>query len=244
MRKYIAKQNRFVIILAGGIGARLGGDINKQFVEIKDRPIIVHTLDKYLETFPLDKIILVLNPAHILIWQGIVGRFPYLKDIRTVAGGKQRYHSVKNALKVIGAAEDDLIGVHDAVRPFVSQETIDLAYLTAQKFGTGVPIFNSVNTLRVINGKKNKAIDRALIKEVQNPQVFTAKILNHAYNQRYRKDLLDDATAVEATGVKIHLCEGNYENIKITHPQDLYIAKGIYEMINNKAERIEVFVVK
>lgn len=239
MRKYIAKQNRFIIILAGGIGARLGGDINKQFVEIKDRPIIVHTLDKYLETFPHDKIILVINPAHILIWQGIVARFPYLKNIRTVTGGKQRYHSVKNALKAIIFSEEDLIGIHDAVRPFVSQGTIDRAYDTAQEYGSGVPVFDSVNTLRIINRKANKAIDRSLIKEVQNPQVFSAKILQKAYKQPYRKCFLDDATVVEAANIKIQLCRGNYENIKITHPQDLYIAKGLFDMFQKDLKNHE-----
>ncbi|TYR31241.1 2-C-methyl-D-erythritol 4-phosphate cytidylyltransferase [Sphingobacterium phlebotomi] len=220
-------KQRFIIILAGGIGVRFGSSLGKQYTEIGGRPIIVWTIEKYLRLFSIEHIIVVINESHLLLWKGLTNDYEHLRPIQTVVGGEQRFHSVKNALNHISCAGDDLIGVHDGVRPFVSTATIKNAYATADVHGSGVPVFDSVNTLRIKQGSKNNAIDRATIKEVQNPQVFKSAILKKAYQQPYEPLFLDDATIVEADGNNIHLSRGNYENIKITHPQDIYIAEGL-----------------
>lgn len=223
--------SKYIIILAGGVGGRLGGNVSKQFIEIDSRPIIVHTIDKYLQMFSVENILIVINPLHSLLWKKITSDFPYLGEIKIINGGKQRFYSVRNVLKSISFEDQDLIGIHDAVRPFVSKKTIENAFKTASSFGNGVPVFHSVNTLRVIKGINNQSIDRSLVKEVQNPQVFRANILKTAYKQRYKKEFLDDATVVEASNIKIHLCQGNYENIKITYHQDLYLAEALFMAI-------------
>lgn len=226
--------SKYIIILGGGVGSRLGRNVSKQFIEIDSKPIIVHTIDKYLQIFSIEIILIVINPIHKLLWKKITHDFPYLRKIKIIHGGKQRFYSVKNVLRSISFQDQDLIGIHDAVRPFVSLKTIENAFETASSFGNGVPVFQSVNTLRVIKGNNNQSIDRSLVKEVQNPQVFSAKILKKSYKQRYKKEFLDDATVVEASNIKIHLCEGNYENIKITYHQDLYLAQALFTAIKQE----------
>lgn len=223
-------KQRFIIILAGGIGVRFGSSLGKQYTKIGGRPIIVWTIERYLRLFPVEHIIVVINKGHLLLWKGLLNDYQHLRPIQTVIGGEQRFHSVQNALAYISCAEDDVIGVHDGIRPFVSIATIKNAYASAEVHGSGVPVFDSVNTLRIKQGSKNNAIDRATIKEVQNPQVFKSAILKQAYQQPYEPLFLDDATIVEANGNNIHLCQGNYENIKITHPQDIYIADGLLSL--------------
>src|SRR5690606_6545014 len=218
---------RYIIVLAGGIGTRFGSSLGKQYETIADKPILVWTVERYLDLFAIENIVVVINRNHLLLWKGLTNEYQHLKGIKTVIGGSQRFHSVRNALCEITCAENDLIGVHDGVRPFVSVTTIQRAYTTAALHGSGVPVFDSVNTLRIKNDNGNYAVDRATIKEVQNPQVFRASMIKKAYRQIYEASFLDDATVVEADGNKIYLCEGNYENIKITHPQDLYMAEGL-----------------
>lgn len=221
------KESRFIIVLAGGIGVRYGGEVSKQFQKINGVPVIVKTLKKILALFRLESIRLVVNPDHRLFWIQIEQEYPFIKGIPTVSGGEQRYHSVQNALDTINSEDTDLIGVHDGVRPFVSYSTIINAFETANRFGTAVPYFDAVNTIRIEREGDNRAIDRKAVKIVQNPQVFRSAIIKKAYCNAYRPDFLDDATVVEHAGHKINLCLGNYENIKITHPQDIVIAEAL-----------------
>jgi len=223
-----------VIIVAAGIGLRFGGLERKQYVEIEGKPIIVLTLDRFIQVFPTKNIIVVLNKDHIHTWIKIISKYCYLNKIKIIFGGEQRYHSVKNVLTSINFNDTDLIGVHDAVRPFVSLSTINEAYRTAFQYGTGVPVIDSVNTLRILGENKNNAIDRSTIKQVQNPQVFNAKVLKEAYLQPYQDIFYDDATIVEAAGNDIKLCIGNIENIKITHSQDLIVAKSLMLLYNKE----------
>lgn len=217
----------YVIILAGGIGNRFGAPICKQFQYINSVPVIVKTINKFLEQFDVDNIRLVVHKEHELYWRQIYMEFPYLKEILTVYGGETRFHSVKNALDSICPSQANLIGIHDGVRPLVSTETITIAFETAEKFGTAVPFFDAVNTIRIERGNGNEAINRQMIKVVQNPQVFQYDVLKDAYDQHYSAEFLDDATVVESAGYEIKLCQGNYENIKITHPQDICIAEAL-----------------
>ncbi|MGJ1322453.1 IspD/TarI family cytidylyltransferase [Sphingobacterium faecium] len=218
---------KYVIILAGGVGSRYGAVLSKQFHKINGCPIIVKTLCKFLKLFPPQSLRLVINPDHQLEWSQIKSEYPFIADIPIVYGGAQRYYSVKNALETIDSKEHDLIGVHDGVRPFVSYETISNTFQTAERLGNAVPYFDAVNTIRIEKGIVNEALNRAEIKIVQNPQVFRSDIIKDAYKLPYSPVFLDDATIVEKAGYKIQLCHGNYENIKITHPQDIYIGQGL-----------------
>lgn len=231
--KLMSYINKYVIILAGGIGNRYGDVLSKQFHKINGCPIIVKTVSKFLKLFAPQNLRLVINPDHQLIWSQIKTEYPFIADIPTVYGGVQRYHSVKNALNNIESKEHDLIGIHDGVRPFVSYETIINTFETAERLGTAVPYFDAVNTIRIEKGQDNKALNRAEIKIVQNPQVFRSVIIRDAYELPYSPVFLDDATIVENAGYTIELCRGNYENIKITHPQDIYIGQGLDNFLND-----------
>ncbi|GHE29003.1 2-C-methyl-D-erythritol 4-phosphate cytidylyltransferase [Sphingobacterium griseoflavum] len=228
----------YIIILAAGSGSRFSTALSKQFMELQGKPIVVRTIEKYLKHFSANKIRVVIAEKHRVIWDKITDFFPHLKPIITAYGGSERFYSVRNALETISCSEKELIGVHDAVRPFVSDEVIQRVYQIAQAQGCCVPIFNSVNTLRLVHSDGNETIDRSSVKEVQNPQVFRNALLRNAYMQPYEKRFHDDATLVENLGYKIYTCNGNYENIKITYPQDLYLAEGLMKWFENKNNEI------
>lgn len=222
----------YVVILAAGTGERCGGHISKQFQKINGVPIVVKTISKFRERFEAHSMRIVINPDHKEKWEQLKNEYYFIREIPLINGGTQRFHSVKNGIESIPSKDDDLIGIHDGVRPFVTLATIDLAYSVAHQYGTAVPVFSAVNTIRIAKDNVNNALDRQFVKIVQNPQVFRSQILKSAYCQNYTPNMLDDGTIVEIAGYEIQLCEGNYENIKITHPQDLYIAEGLEKLLN------------
>ncbi len=134
---------------------------------------------------------------------------------------------LSNGLALI--KEPGIVGVHDGVRPFVSQETLKNTYTTAEKSGNAVPVIDAFESVRQTDGKGNRAIDRTTIKLVQTPQVFRSEQLLKAYQTEFKTDFTDDASVVEAAGYSINLVEGNRENIKITTPFDLSIAESIFK---------------
>ena len=222
----------YIIILAAGIGARCGHSIPKQFALIGGKPILLHTIRKFVDKFPDMQVILVLHPDHYHYWKQINDTEEFLPTLKVVSGGRERFHSVQLALESISCDDTALIGIHDAVRPFVSEATISNAYEMAEHSGTSVPVIDMTNPIRSVEGQGNRALDRQRHKVVQTPQVFKAGILKKAYKQPFQSHFYDDGTVVEHAGFDIHLSKGNYENIKITHPQDLYIAEAIYNNLN------------
>jgi 2-C-methyl-D-erythritol 4-phosphate cytidylyltransferase len=224
---------RYIIILAAGIGSRCGQEVPKQYALVGGKPIICHTLDLFRRIFLPRQIVLVLHPDHKAYWDFVCQNYRSPQEMRLVYGGDQRFHSVRNALASIDCKDEDIIGIHDAVRPFVSDKTVRRVFEAAAIFGASLPVINVTNTIRRIEVEKNFAEDRQALKVVQTPQVFKARILKKAYEQPYHPQFHDCATVVEHAGFPIELTEGNYENIKITHPQDLYIGEAIYYNINN-----------
>lgn len=141
-------------------------------------------------------------------------------------GGETRFHSVKNALERVNTS--GLVGVHDGVRPFVSQEVIARCYEQAAEKKAVVPVVNVVETVRhLCQGGRSETVPRDEYRLVQTPQVFDAELLLRAYRQPYTSDFTDDASVVEALGEPVWLTEGNRENIKITTPFDLKIAEAL-----------------
>lgn len=218
---------KYVILLAAGKGNRFSNTTPKQFTHIDGVPIILHTFLAFYNLVPEIERILVLNKTDRLLWENILTEYNVDIPHHIVYGGMQRFHSVKNVLDVFPFEQDSLIGIHDIVRPFVSKRTITDAYNTAKIHGACAPAVNAVNTLRLVDGLSNKALNRTNVKVIQNPQVFTRDVLLTAFGQAYEDDFFDDATVVERSGMTVHLSEGNYENIKITYPQDLYLAEAI-----------------
>lgn len=221
----------YVIIVAGGQGLRMGSSIPKQFLLLKDRPIIFRTIDRFLEAIPDIKVIVVLHPDYVQEWEKLVAKYSLDCDYQVCAGGKERFFSVKNGLDVINEDNPDIIvGIHDAVRPFVSKEVIKNLYSEASKYEAVIPTLSSTETVRFIDSEgKSHTIDRDKVQLVQTPQVFNISLLRKAYRQPYSIGFTDDASVVEAYGHDVKLTIGNKENIKITSPVDMKFATIMLE---------------
>lgn len=211
-----------VIISAGGIGKRMNADIPKQFLNINDRPIIFHTIELFHRFDTAIQIIVVLPLDYIPFFKDLVAENNFKIPIEIVEGGEERFHSIQNGLNV---AVGDLIAVHDAVRPLVSQKVVKDVFESAAEFGAAIPVISLKESIRETTDNGSKALNRNNFRIVQTPQIFEAEILKAAYQQNYQPDFTDDASVVESKGHKIHLVEGNFENIKITTPEDLKIAE-------------------
>lgn len=219
--------NRFVIIVAGGSGLRMGTEIPKQFLPISGKPILLCTIDAFRNAVDGIKIIVCLPATHFDYWHKCCNEYGFnTDDITIVEGGKTRFHSVLNGLNTIQEDGDALVGVHDGVRPFATAEMINRLYDAAAKEEAVVPVVDSVDSVRILseNGE-NSQIDRRMVKLVQTPQVFDLKLLKKAYGVGFIETFTDDASVVEYSGHKISLVEGCRENIKITTPMDLAIAE-------------------
>ena len=215
--------NKSVIIVAGGKGLRMGGDIPKQFLVVDGAPILMHTIQRFHDYDHDMAIIVVLPQPQQDYWQQLCEKYAFGIPHIVADGGKERFDSVKNGLELV-PADCDVVGVHDGVRPYVSQDTIDRCYKTAAETGTAIPVIDIVETVRHLSpdGKTSCTVPRSEYKLVQTPQVFKTEILRKAYQQEFTPAFTDDASVVEALGyTSITLVQGNRENIKITTPSDL-----------------------
>lgn len=213
-----------IIITAGGVGKRMGANQPKQFLEIGGKPILCYTIQRFFEYDNSIEIIVVLPSDYIEEWKEIQSKNCFNISHKIVAGGKERFDSVKNGLAI---ATGDLIGVHDGVRPFVSLDVIDACYKEAEEHDAAIPVLAPKESLRYYSGEKWEAVDRSKYVTIQTPQVFNKNIIVKAYEQSFSTLFTDDASVIEANGGDIHLVEGNDENIKITTPFDLLVAKAL-----------------
>ena len=228
---------KYAIIVAGGSGTRMNNDTPKQFLEINDKPILMHTIARFYLYSPLTKIIVVLPKREIDYWQHLVGKYDFDYDYQVVTGGKTRFQSVKNGLDTIapdpeGTAPEmqSTVAIHDGVRPLVPVKTIAFSYMEASKSGSGIaaiPLKDSIRTMSE-NGQ-TKALNRDQFRLMQTPQTFQLNAIKAAYEIEETPDLTDDATVFERAGNSIKLVDGAFENIKITTPEDLIIAKAILD---------------
>jgi len=220
-------QEQYVIIVAGGIGSRMKSDRPKQFIELAGIPIIVRTLQCFLNYNPSIRIIISVHKNYKTHLEGLLEKFE-LKDadIKITFGGDSRFASVKNGLQLIENA-DAIVGIHDAARPFVSIQTITNCYDAALEKGIAIPCIAMNESLRKISNNINNSVNRNEYKIIQTPQCFLVSKIKRAFEQEYSEFFTDDATVLESTGEKIVLVEGNEENIKITSPHDLLIANAM-----------------
>ncbi len=216
-----------VIIVAGGRGERVKTIIPKQFVEIKGRPVLMYTLEVFHQYDANIQIVLVLPEAHFEFWDSLCKKHAFTVEHKCVKGGNTRYESVKNGLACVDP--NALVAVHDGVRPLVSVDTITRCFAEAEKNKAAVPVVELVDSIREISGDSSKALDRNAYRLVQTPQVFNAELLKNAYKQEFSEFFTDDASVVEQYGVKIHLVEGNRENIKITTASDFHLAATLMD---------------
>lgn len=209
----------YAIIVAGGIGSRMGADIPKQFLLINDEPIIVRTIKQFLSYNEKIEIVLVLPKDHVEVWNELQVKFFLEEQIKVTEGGSTRTASVLAGLKLVN---EGLVAIHDAVRPYVSKQIIGDSFESARQKGSGVATVAMKDSLRELDSSKNSiARDRENYVLVQTPQTFNVAKLKEAYAKLGDKSFSDDATVFENAGFKVHLIEGSYSNIKITTPDDL-----------------------
>ncbi len=226
------------IIVAGGTGTRMNSDVPKQFLEIKNTPILLLTLQKFYEYDANMPIWIVLHKDWWNYWENICEEYKikFGKDIPThflVNGGNTRIQSVKNALSEIDfflkskniLPQTALVSIHDAVRPLVSQNIITQNFVIAKEYKSAVTCVSLKDSLRYADEKENYTVNRALYRLIQTPQTFDFQTLYQAYQSDNIEDLTDDASVWEKAGNKVQLVEGHFKNIKITTPEDLDIAE-------------------
>lgn len=214
---------RTAIIVAGGNGSRMQADMPKQFMELCGKPVMMHTIEAFWNAYGDEiDLVVVLNVDYHDQWEKLIRKYHFEIPHTLVKGGTTRFQSVKNGLKLV--SKNTLVAVHDAVRPLVSTETIQLAYNEAEAFGNAVPVIPVRDSIRRSYDNTSEALNREQLFIVQTPQVFHSEVLIKAYQQEFRNEFTDDASVVERNGEKIRLITGEQRNIKITYTEDLVIA--------------------
>ena len=205
---------KFVLMMAGGSGSRMNSATPKQFVELNGKPVIMHSFQVFYDFDPEINFILVLPEQQLEMWKKLCEKYNFLIPHEIAFGGETRFFSVKNGLEKISG--DGIVFIHDSVRPLVSAKTIENCLTTTLNKGNALPVIAVSESLRKTGKKGSKAVCRTKYKLVQTPQTFWVSKIKKAYEQPYSEQFTDDATVLENTGEKIHLVEGNLENIKIT----------------------------
>lgn len=214
-----------VLILGAGSGTRMNNKLPKQYILIKDKPIIFHTIEKFGH---FDEIVVVINKNHISLFEKYLNDNRHKNKIKLVFGGKTRIESVRKGLKYVD--ENSNVAIHDAVRPLISKAMID-KLISSVKNNCIVPGAKLKDSARVFENGKAVYINREKIIKIQTPQCFYAKDIKEAYSNLEDFSLTDDASVFEMNGGKIEVIEGEEFNIKVTTPFDLEIVKINYEKL-------------
>ena len=234
----------YIIIVAGGKGLRMGGDVPKQFLPVGGLPVLMRTMLRFREALPEVNIILVLPKAQQEYWEGLCASHQFHVPYQLADGGKTRFHSVQSGLALVPDDAEGVVGVHDGVRPFVSVDVVRRCFEAARTAKAVIPVIPVVETLRHIPSTphaKNTTlaplpsggvgggftVPRDEYRLVQTPQCFDIQLLKAANKQPYQDAFTDDASVVEAYGYPVTLVDGNRENIKITTPGDLLMAESL-----------------
>ena len=217
----------YAVVVAGGAGTRMGSLLPKQFLLLQGKPVLYYTLKAFIEAIPGIQIILVLPEEHLELGREIVDGFFDKQQILLTAGGETRFHSVQNGLRHV--TEESIIFVHDGVRCLLTADLIQRCYQSALDTGSAVPVIEMKDSVRMVTEDGNEPVDRTQLRIVQTPQTFHSKILLPAFEIDYKERFTDEATVVEAFGLKVTLVEGDTTNIKITNPVDMVIASTILE---------------
>ncbi len=216
---------KYAVIVAGGVGLRMGHTTPKQFLLLQGKPVLWHTVQAFRLAFADVHIILVVPQAHLQT--EIIKNFSLEGNTLVVAGGETRFHSVKNGLEEV--PEGTVVFVQDGVRCLTSINLIQRCYKQTLTKGSAIPVVAATDSLRIDKNGSHSVIDRRHIRLVQTPQTFLSSHLKAAFQQPYSSAFTDEATVMEAFGKEVFLIDGEYENIKITRPLDLLLAEKIIE---------------
>lgn len=216
---------RGVIIVAGGSGSRMHSSVPKQFMIVGGEPVVARTINTFSEALPGADIVVVLPEEHIAMWKNMAARFDVAVH-RCVAGGRERFHSVKCGLDAL--SEDvEYVAVHDGVRALATKRLVLRAMLAAEQHDAVVPVVDVVDSYRRVESEGSYIVPRALLRIVQTPQTFKAEVLRKAYSLPFDTSFTDDASVVEAAGYRVSLVDGERQNIKLTTPEDVEYAEWI-----------------
>lgn len=221
--------NKYAVIVAGGAGRRMGSAIPKQFLMLHGKPVLYYTLKTFLAAYDDLRVVLVLPDEYAAMGREIIDAYFDYSRIQITSGGETRFHSVQAGLRLVHG--DAIIFVHDAVRCLVTTDLIHRCYDHALKMGSAVPVTLARESVRLLNEElnDNEVLDRNKVVLVQTPQTFHSRILQPAFEIDFKERFTDEATVVEAYGLKISLLEGEEANLKITRPLDLAIAEKLLE---------------
>ena len=214
-------KEHFAIIVAGGSGSRMQSEIPKQFLLLNGKPILQHTLERFLTILPATNIVLVLPAPERQTWAALCQQYGFTASVQQVDGGESRFQSVRNGLAALPDT-GGVVAVHDGVRPFVSSEIIQTSFDVAAQLGSAVACVPAKDSIRLVgDGDHSRAVDRSSVRLVQTPQTFRLDWFRQAFQTDEHPHFTDCASVLEHAGFAITLIEGSYENIKITTPDDL-----------------------
>ena len=234
------KPHNAAIVLAAGQGKRMGTKVQKQFLEIEGRPVLYYSLEAFETSSVIDEVILVVGNGLVDYCQKeIIDKYHFHKVKKIVIGGRERYESVYLGLKALMESAPEYVFIHDGARPFVDNDMLTRAYHEVIKTNACVVGMPSKDTIKVVNesGIVVETPDRKYLWQVQTPQVFAYELIKDAYVEFMENETInvtDDAMVLETVkGIPVKLVEGSYENIKITTPEDLFVAEAFLKKRRN-----------
>lgn len=233
------ERRKYLVVVAGGRGLRMGAELPKQFLRIGERSVLHRTIDRFVTACPDIRVVTVMNPDYIDLWKDYCLGSGMVVPQTIVRGGMTRFHSVKNALAKV--PDGALVAVHDGVRPFVSERLIRDMFARAEAVPALVPVIPAVDTMRALSKGMDASgreilesldiqLDRSLLYAVQTPQIFHSEVLRAAYSQPYDPAFTDDASVAERSGVRLSFIQGERLNFKITTKEDLLLARAIFNL--------------
>lgn len=208
----------------------------KQFIELKGKPVILHTLDAFFRYSNQITVILVLPEGDLERWQQIRRTYHYERDIVVQSGGETRFQSVRRGLERISG--EGLVAIHDGVRPLVSEDIIAASFRLAAVHNAAVASVRLKESIRVTDQDQTRAVDRSKYRLIQTPQTFRVSMIKKAYQLKEDESLTDDASVAEKSGMTISLFEGSYRNLKITTEEDVAIAEALLSNPSDAASSI------
>lgn len=217
---------RYLIIPSGGSGVRMGADLPKQYIKLGDKTILQHTIEALAKH--VDYIVLGISYDYRIIVEDMLQTMGLADRVYLTVAGKRRFDTVQRALRVV--PDGVLVGIHDAVRPFVAKEVVDKCYEEAQRVGAAVPVLELTESLRYLpnEGKQpSQAVDRSIYRLVRTPQVFWSERIKEAYQQPFQESFTDDCSVYDQLYSDLALVPDTTENIKITTPDQLYWGEHI-----------------
>lgn len=213
---------RFAVVVAAGQGTRMKGILPKQFLLLSGKPVLMHTLSVFqkaeIET------IVVMHRDYIHHWENLCKEYQFNFNHKIIVGGDTRAQSVKNGIDNL--QDDSLVAIHDAARPLISLNMLNLLFAAAEKYGASIPVIPVKDTLRIVSDNESKTVSRDDYRAVQTPQVFRTNELKLAFNINGFEQFTDEASLYESSGKKVYLIAGEETNIKLTVPSDLVFAEA------------------